>query len=131
MNIYGLRIGSVGLEFPSREDRDKAIVTFTHSSAVRVENSAGLRYRPGEKEFSTYERDNAVVQANCNKCKGVFTTETCQEREVPRKDWNGKFEDGDATATMWLCDGCYAQWMQDKKVHDAKATVAAASTDAA
>ena len=34
--LYGMKIGAVGVEFTSREDRDKAIQTFTRGSGVEI-----------------------------------------------------------------------------------------------
>lgn len=127
MKVYGMRIGSNGVEFPSREDRDKAILTFTHGGSVKVSTLPGVRYSDGDKVFGTYERDTAIVEANCAKCYGVFSTETCQQREVPYRGYggtDGEFEDDHKPETKWLCDGCYAQWMRDKEIHDAKKTLA-------
>jgi len=124
MKVYGLRIGSVGIEFPSRDDRDKAILTFTRGSSVEINNGSGPRYRPGEESFATYERDDSQQISNCEDCRGQFLTETCSSRTVPSKTWEGKFTGMDTTAT--LCDGCYAKRLREKEVADAKKTVAAA-----
>ena len=128
MNVYGLMIGSAGIEFPSREDRDKAIKVFTNGSSIEISESCGVRYKPSQKVFGTYERDTSQVMAKCSKCLGIFTNETCSERSVPAHKSYPKHEEfSDEMREEWLCDGCYAHRMQAKKVYDAQKTVEAAS----
>ena len=124
-NVYGLRIGDAGIEFPSREDRDKAMLAFTRGSSTKVSDYGGPRYHPGKDTFSTYERDSAQQLSNCDTCKGVFLAETCPKRTIPYKDFDGKFTEG-KTEQEFLCDGCYAQRLEEKRLHDAKRVVAAA-----
>ena len=125
MKLYGLKIGSIGLEFPSRDDRNKAMVTFASSQASKIQEYAGPRYSPADKSFGTYEREEGQQLINCSKCSGVFTPETCGERTVPSRTNFPSGFDAEKMQDAWLCDGCYAQWMQDKKVWDAKQTIAA------
>jgi len=127
MRIYGLRVGRTGVEFSSRDDREKAILTFTKGSTVTIEDCEGRRYRESERGgFDTYERETNEQSMNCQVCKGVFSSDVCTKRTVPGKDYSGGFKD-DKTEDRYLCDGCYAKWMDDKKVHDAKKVLQSAA----
>lgn len=128
MKVYGLQIGSTGLEFGARDDREKAMLTFTRSTTVEVSMSAGLRYKKGTKSFATYERETEENTQNCQKCDGQFSSETCSVREVPKKDWTGKWVAGEVQEVT-LCDGCYRTWLKDKKLAEAKALVKAADAE--
>ena len=130
MNRYGLRIGNVGVEFPDRQTREKAMLAFCNGSCVTVSDSAGIRYRPGKKTFSTYERDTNEQLMNCSKCDGVFSSEVCSERLVPEADWDGKFKSGNKTERKTLCDGCMTKLLEDHKLWKARQIVEAAENEA-
>lgn len=119
MMIYGFKIGEIGLEFSAKADRDAAIKVFTNSRAVKVD-TFGLRYKDGDKAFSTYERDPQMVVTNCCKCRGVFPVETCPERLYPYKPYG---EDKYKSTTSHICDGCYAAAQEEEKVFNAKKTL--------
>ena len=65
MKVYGLRIGDVGIEFGLRDERDKAMMTFTKGTSVDICTYGGPRYKDGKGTFSTYERDTSQPQNNC------------------------------------------------------------------
>lgn len=122
MKVYGLRIGTAGLEFGNRDEREKAMVTFTRSSVVEICGYEGPRYKEDQgKTFSTYERETEQNTQNCGKCNGQFSGETCGIRTVPKRDWQGKWQEG--TEEKTLCDGCYTKWLEDKRLADARAVV--------
>jgi len=117
MKKYGFRIGNVGMEFGTREEREKAIVTFTRSSNVEIYDS-GIRYRESSVgAFSVYDRDTNEVVANCCKCKGQFGIETCPSRDYPKKEsWQKEY----STETGNICDACHAKAIKDKEIFEAK-----------
>lgn len=117
--VYGLKLGtSVGLEYESRDARDKAIQTFTHGSSVSI-NSSGVVYRDGENAFSTYERDPSRILVRCFKCGGTFDISDCPEREYPFLTYSGKW----TADAGHICDGCLEEAKRKKEVADAKAVL--------
>jgi len=117
---YGIRIGNVGIEFPSIQDRDKAITTFTKGSDVVISDN-GVRYTEGKGNFSVYDRDTSQVMTNCHICKGIFLLDTCKMREYPFKNsWSDKY----TTETGYICDACLASQEKAKQIFDAKKLVA-------
>ena len=117
---YGLRIGDIGVEFPSREERQKALLAFTAGVDVGIKDR-GHKYIPGTGNFSVYERDSKEDVVICTVCKGDFLTESCTEREYPIKySYSKNF----TTDTNYICDACYAKQMKAKELFDAKALVA-------
>ena len=116
MKRYGLRIGDVGIEFPSREEREKALKAFTLGCDVKIHVS-GVKYRDGSGTFSVYERLLEEILVICNECKGVFGVDVCPMREYPHKNsWEEKYD----TATEHICDACFASAIKSKEVFDAK-----------
>jgi hypothetical protein len=113
---FGLRIGNIGIEFISKEDRDKAIKTFTQGTDVVIEGK-GFKYRNGEGSFSVYDRDTKEQIVICEVCKGDFLLQSCSEREYPYK--HSYMKDYSET-TGYICDACYATRIKDKEVWDAK-----------
>ncbi len=102
MKVYGFRIGDVGLEFGSREDREKSLITYSRSATVTI-SSHGVRYQEGCSPFGTYERDTKEILTNCKTCSGVFSSETCLRRTYPHKNsWEKSYGD----ETEYICDGC-------------------------
>jgi len=121
MRKYGFRIGVIGLEFPSLQDRDKAIQTFTHCSVILISDNAGPRYAVDSNgSFSVYDRDTNEQTMNCSGCKCQFTSETCTQRSVPKRDWQGKFQEGDIKEWSYLCDGCFAKLMKEYEIYKAE-----------
>ena len=128
MKRYGLRVGDVGLEFQSREDREKAILTFTRGSTMRVNDSSGVVYAEDGKtgSFSTYEREHGEIATRCYDCKGVFSHDTCNKRSAPKTDYYDKVELDNETPrkakseSAFLCDGCLA--IRKQKAEEAEAT---------
>lgn len=113
---FGFRIGDIGLEFISKEDRDKAIKTFTQGCDVRISNS-GIKYSDGKGTFSVYDRDTKETITTCCVCKGEFDISTCPEREYPYKNsWQKNYD----TTTGYICDACLAKNTKAKEVFDAK-----------
>lgn len=113
---YGLRIGEVGLEFSTREDREKAIIVLTKCSSVNICDT-GIRYRDSDGAFGTYERESKEIQANCKECGGVFSIETCPRRDYPKyNDWNKRWD----IMTGHICDACLAKQKKAKEIADAK-----------
>lgn len=119
MKKYGLRIGKIGIEFLSVEERNKALSDFTKGTDVKI-NDLGIRYQDGEGSFSVYDRDTKEIVTNCCVCKGAFGIDTCGERNYPNKDsWEKKY----AESTGYICDACLARKIKDKKIFEAKAIV--------
>ena len=126
MKVYGLRINNVGVEFSTREDRERALIVFTKGSTVNISTS-GVRYEDGETPFGTYERETNEVLVNCCKCHGVFSNEVAPHREYPEyKSWS---DEKWSTETGHICDGCFASVNEKKKIADAKAVLNKTSTD--
>ena len=126
MKLYGLQIGSTGVEFGDRQTREKALLIFTKGSCVSISTSSGVRFRSNSGCFSTYERETNEQTMNCSKCEGSFSSEVCTKREVPATDWNDKFKD-EGTDSKYLCDACYAKILADFELHKAKQVVANAN----
>jgi hypothetical protein len=119
MKRYGLRIGNIGIEFPSRDERQKALLTFTTGTCSEICDE-GVRFKEGKDTFSTYERDDKEVLANCYICKGVFGVETCGCRTYPHKNtWSKEY----STEEHHICDACLASEIAAKKLFDAQALV--------
>ena len=119
MQRYGLRIGNVGVEFPSIEDRNKALQAFTSGTDVII-NSERIIYTPGEGNFSVYDRDTKDVITKCVICEGSFLQATCSLREYPfknswEKDWNN--------IENYICDACYAKQVKAEEIFKAKKLV--------
>ncbi len=116
MKKYGLRIGEVGIEFNSVDERDKAIKDFTHGCDVSISDT-GIRFTEGKSSFSIYDRDTKEVLVNCCKCKGVFGIDSCGERSYPNKhSWEKEY----SSAEGYICDACLARAIKEKEVFDAK-----------
>jgi hypothetical protein len=125
MKVYGLRIGDVGIEFGDLQSREKALLTFTRGSTVKIVTSAGPRFRDHEGAFSTYERETNDQAMNCTECMSVFTSETCMKREVPEKRYDGSvskyvYQDDGRMTDEILCDGCFAKKIREFEVFKAK-----------
>lgn len=116
MKKYGLRIGNVGIEFPSIEERNKALTDFTKGCDVQISDS-GLRFKDGKGSFSVYDRDTKEILTNCCICNGVFGIDTCGEREYPYKYSYSKNYD---ITTGYICDACLAKKIKDKQLFDAQ-----------
>jgi len=115
MKKYGLRIGNVGIEFSSVEERDKALYAFTKGCDVIISDS-GLRYKDGEGSFSVYDRDTKEILTNCSVCHGVFGVDSCSEREYPYRTYNDKYN----TTNNYICDACLAKRIKEKQIFDAQ-----------
>lgn len=117
MKRYGFRIGYVGIEFVSIEDRDKVIKDFTHGSVVRI-SEFGIKYNDDDKgkAFSVYDRETTEIIAICIECSASFSIESCSKREYPQKysyETNFSFREGH------ICDACFAVAVRKKEVFDA------------
>jgi len=118
MKKYGLRIGTVGVEFSRIEDRDKAMMSFTRGGVVKINTSSGIRYADSENAFSVYDRESNEVLANCHVCEGVFSTETCSKRDYPKyESYSKKWS---VETYYFICDGCLAQANRAKEIADAR-----------
>lgn len=116
MKKYGLRIGNIGIEFISVDERDKAVKNFTHGTDVKI-SDFGIRYRDGEGSFSVYDRDTKEIIVNCKECKGVFGIDSCGERPYPHKNsWQKEYDE----ETGHICDACYARALKAKEIFEAK-----------
>lgn len=116
MKRYGFRIGDFGVEFPSQEDRAKAVAIFTKGCDVKINDAAGARYMPGKGTFSVYDRDDKEEIVNCCICRGQFLHESALHREYQYKNYSDKWE----VAENHICDACFAQKEKSKKFADAK-----------
>lgn len=124
MKRYGLRIGNVGVEFPSRDERQKAMIAFTSGTCSQISNE-GVRFQDDKGTFSTYERDDKEVLVNCKVCKGVFGVDACSPREFPFKScYSTQF----VSETGHICDACFEAQRKAKELDDAKKVVSAAET---
>lgn len=124
MKRYGLRVGDVGVEFPSRDERQKAMIAFTTGTSVRISDE-GVRFRDDKGTFATYERDDKEVLVNCGECKGVFGADAAPSREYPDKPcYSTKYY----TKTGNICDACFEAKRKAKELDDARATVAKAGS---
>jgi len=119
MKRYGLRIGDVGVEFPSRDERQKAMIAFTTGTCTRISDS-GVRFVDDKGTFATYERDDKEVLVNCTKCTGVFGVDSCPTREYQEKNsWEKEFK----AATGYICDACFEAQRKAKELFDAQMVV--------
>lgn len=119
MKKYGLRIGNIGIEFPSIDDRQKALLAFTKGTDVKISNS-GIKFKDGEGNFSVYDRDTRETLTICQICDGTFLIESCQHREYPYKNsWENTYN----TAENYICDSCLAKQTKAKEVFEAKKLV--------
>lgn len=120
MKRYGLRIGTTGIEFSSKDERDKALLCFTKGGTVKVNTSDGIRYEEeGDPAFGTYERESNEVLCNCEECKGTFSNETCSKRSYRRiYPWGTPKKTEDYSG--WICDGCLAKITKDIEIFEAK-----------
>jgi hypothetical protein len=116
MKKYGLRIGNIGVEFVSQQDREKALLNFTKGTDVIISDS-GIRFIDGNGSFSIYDRDTKEVIVNCNVCKGVFGIDSCGKRTYPYKHpWESSYSDTE----NYICDACLASQEKAKRVFEAK-----------
>lgn len=119
MRRYGLRIGDFGIEFASRDERQKAMLAFTAGTCVTISDS-GIRFKDAKGAFSTYERDDKEVLATCRKCGGVFGIDACADRDYPElQSWDHKW----VLTSGHICDACFESQRKAKELADAKATV--------
>jgi hypothetical protein len=117
MKVYGMKIDSIGLEFSSIADREKALLTFTKGSTVKISTSSGIRYKDCEAPFGCYERETKEIIANCAVCDGSFSTETCSRRTYPHKNsWEKEYQ----TVENHICDACLVKKNKEKELFDAK-----------
>lgn len=125
MQKYGLRIGDVGVEFPSAEDRQKALQYFTKGTDVTI-HSVGIKFTEGKGSFSVYDRDTKEILTICVKCEGTFLIETCNKRKFPDQRYYSKeWSNEDA----FICDACYQKQLKLKELDDAKKIVKEATND--
>lgn len=119
MRKYGIRIGNIGIEFPSIDDRQKALLTFTKGTDVKI-SSGGIKFTDGEGNFSVYDRDTGEILTICEICKGTFLSDTCTYREYPYKElWSENYSDKNA----YICDACNTKQIKAKELHEAKKLV--------
>ena len=124
MKRYGFRIGDVGVEFVSRDERTKAIGIFTSGSTARISDS-GIRFREDKGAFATYERDDKEVQVNCAVCSGIFGIEAAPQRGYPQEQsWS---TDKWTTTEGHICDACFESKRKAKELFDAKKIVSASA----
>lgn len=124
MKRYGLRVGDVGVEFPSRDERQKAMIAFTSGTCAKICDE-GVRFQDDKGTFSTYERDDKEVLVNCKVCKGVFGVDACSPREFPFKpSYSTQF----TNETGHICDACFEAQRKAKELFDAKKVVDAATS---
>jgi len=124
MKRYGLRIGETGVEFSTKDDRDKALLCFTKGGTVKVNPRAGVRYQEdGDPCFGTYERESNEVLVNCAICEGTFSSDGCSQRTYPYK---ASYDRNYSDRTGHICDGCFAKQVKDKELHEAKEKLEAA-----
>lgn len=125
MKKYGLRIGNIGVEFPSIEDRQKALNAFTKGTDVAIHNR-GIKFTDGEGTFSVYDRDTKEVLTICEVCNGTFLQETCTERSYPKKDsWEKKYNDRNG----YICDACFSKKIKEKELFEAKQLISESEDD--
>jgi hypothetical protein len=119
MKKYGLRIGEIGIEFSSIEERDKALKDFTRGVDVKI-HSIGIRYTDGEGTFSVYDRDTKEILVTCSECIGIFGIDSCGKRTYPYKNsWEKEYLD----KVDYICDACLAKQIKLKEVFDAKKVI--------
>ena len=115
MKKYGLKIGDVGVEFVSQEEREKALMIFTKGVDVKI-NTSGIRYSDGDGSFSVYDRDTKEILVTCKICEGVFGIDSCGDREYPHKNaWEKEY----TIERGHICDACMARALQSKEVFEA------------
>ena len=120
MRRFGLRIGEVGVEFSSREERQKALMNFTTGVCIKISDCAGPRYSDHSGAFSTYERDDKEILVNCKSCSNIFGADACPSREYPHKNsWEKEF----GTETNHICDACFEAARKAKEIFDAKKVI--------
>ena len=125
MKRYGLRIGDVGVEFVSRDERQKAMINFTTGTCIKIKSS-GIRYEDHEGAFSTYERNDEEILTNCYVCNGVFGVDTCPKRDYPNKYYGDEeYKDRED----YICDGCLEAARKAKELFEAKKVVEKAQCD--
>jgi len=117
MRKYGFKIGTVGVEFPTIESRQKAIIAFTSSSTVNIFNK-GVKYRDGTNSFSVYDRDTEFVMVTCEECEGEFSSDTAPKqpyeyRPIYANDYEEK--------TGHICAACLAAINKEREIFIAKA----------
>lgn len=116
MKKYGLRIGDVGIEFCSIDERQKALLDFTKGCDVKIYDR-GIMYKECTgTTFSVYERETKDVIVTCEVCTGVFGIESSPDREYTYKSYNGKYEKTHGC----ICDACLAKKIKEKEIFDAK-----------
>ena len=116
MRKYGLRIGDVGVEFETREERQKALLTFTEGACVNI-NGSGIVYVNSKGVFSTYERNDNDILVNCSSCYAIFNIEVCQKRDYPNKNsWEAEY----GVMSGHICDGCLEIKRKEKAIIDAR-----------
>ena len=120
MKKYGLKIGDVGVEFSSVEERTKALTDFTKGVDVKI-SSTGIRYTDGEGTFSVYERDTKEILVTCIKCQGVFGIDVCGDREYPTKDYT--WEKEYSSKNGYICDACLARQVKARDLFEAQKLV--------
>lgn len=102
---YGLRIGDVGVEFTTKEERSNALLVFTRGSDVEIK-PIGVKYQIGHGKFSVYERDLSITTTICAICSGEFDILDCGKRLYPIKySWNSEYSDTEG----YICDACYTR----------------------
>jgi len=116
MKVFGMRIKEVGLEFSSREEREKALVTFTRASTVGI-SDYGVMFTEAQAPFGTYERETNEIRVHCAACRGVFPVENCGKREYWELDYYKK----EAKHNDYICDGCLAAKDRATEVRKANA----------
>lgn len=124
MKRYGFRIGDTGVEFVSRDERQKAIAVFTLGSTAKISDH-GIRFGEDKGSFSTYERDDKEVLVNCASCHGVFGIESAPQRSYPQEQtWSTEKW---TTSEGHICDACFESKRKAKELFDAKKIVSAAA----
>ncbi len=118
MKVFGMRIKDVGLEFSSREEREKALITFTRASTVGI-SEYGIKFDETQAPFGTYERETKEVLVHCSSCRGEFEVGSCGKREYWALDYYKK----EAKHEDYICDGCLAAKNRDTEVRKAKAVL--------
>ena len=126
MNRYGLKIKDVGLDFPDKASRDKALLIFTNCNVVRVNPGSGVVYSDcASNEFSVYDRNDSEVLMRCKLCEGIFTSETCTQRSIPAITWDRRLSTKDIgkVVTECVCDGCAAALNKQAEQEKARRTL--------
>jgi hypothetical protein len=117
MRKYGFKIGNVGVEFSSMEDRQKAILTFTKSSTVNITNN-GIKYLDADGAFSVYDRDTTFVIVTCEECMGEFSIETAPKQTY---EYKPSYSNDYDKKTGHICVACFAALKKEKEIFDATA----------